>query len=174
VTAQASTKLRRPAGAADDELLRHLAGFVRFILQTCGRDVLQTIDEHQLSLSQLKALQILGEQVEDVSLKGLGDHLGLSLPAISRAVDGLVQRGLVSRTEDTADRRIKRVRVTAGGRALVDALTALRMRELGQFVATLAPRDRARLSAALAPLAQRDEIAAMIPRQRAGGRRRNA
>ena len=43
-----------------------------------------------------------------VSVKELAEELGLSLPGASRAVDALLQRGLVERREDEHDRRMKR------------------------------------------------------------------
>ena len=141
-----------------------LSGFVRYLLSRCGGDYLQAIEDRGLSLSQIKALHVLAEAAEDVSLKGLGDKLGLSMPAISRAVDGLVQRRLVTRTEDRLDRRIKRVRVTAAGRDVVDELVQLRLAEIEEFLTTLSTRERDRLRAALAPIMAREDVAAMRPR----------
>jgi DNA-binding MarR family transcriptional regulator len=146
-------------------LLPDLAAFVRYVMQTCGRDFFQAVGEAELSFSQLKVLQLLGEQDEDLSLKGLADHFGLSLPAMSRAVDDLVQRGLVTRTEDSEDRRMKRVRATRAGRALVGRLMDLRIAGLAAFVETLKPAERARLQKALAPIVAREDIAPLRPRR---------
>ncbi len=125
--------------------------------------MLEVIDELGLSLTQLKAVQLLSSvDAHDMSVKQLGDSLELSLPAISRAVDGLVHRGLVTRTEDEEDRRIKRVRPTKEANQLVARLTDIRFSQLGEFVETLTPRERNKLSAALAVLAERDDIAELV------------
>ena len=58
-----------------------------------------------------------------MALGAVADALGLSLPAISRAVDGLVQRGLVKREEDPRDRRSKLVTATAAGARTFERLT---------------------------------------------------
>jgi DNA-binding MarR family transcriptional regulator len=100
-----------------------------------------------------------------MSVKQLGDSLELSLPAISRAVDGLVQRGLVTRTEDEEDRRIKRVRPTKEADQLVARLTDIRFSQLEQFVDTLTPREAGKLAAALAVLVERDGIAELLPQK---------
>jgi DNA-binding MarR family transcriptional regulator len=125
--------------------------------------MLEVIDELGLSLTQLKAVQLLAtSEPSEMSLKQLGDGLELSLPAISRAVDGLVQRGLVTRTEDSSDRRMKRVAPTAEAHGLVSRLIDIRFSQLGEFVDTLTPRERNKLAAALAVLAKRDDIATLL------------
>ena len=125
--------------------------------------MLEIIDELGLSLTQLKAVQIISTAGgEEMSLKQLGDSLELSLPAISRAVDGLVQRGLVTRTEDESDRRIKRVRPTAEAERLVARLIDIRFEQLGTFVESLDQRERSKLTSALAVLAEREDIAQLL------------
>jgi len=101
---------------------------------------------------------------EGFHLLNLGDHrqLELSLPAISRAVDGLVHRGLATRTEDEEDRRIKRVLPTKEAEQLVARLIDIRFSQLGEFVDSLTPRERNKLAPALAVLAERDEIAELL------------
>jgi DNA-binding MarR family transcriptional regulator len=130
------------------------------------------VGELELSLTQLRALHVLAYDVEQTSLKDLADRLGLSLPTVSRSVDGLVQRGLVTRAEDAADRRMKQVRATPSAPELLERLTELRLAGIEAFVATLAPRERTRLAAALAPLAEREEIASRCtaPRKRVRAR----
>ena len=65
-------------------------------MQTHGRDLIHLAHDFDLSFSQMKALHALALDKGDgaVSVKSLGEHLGLSLAAMSRAADELVQRGL--------------------------------------------------------------------------------
>lgn len=119
------------------------------LLGTAGTEFLRRIDDLGLSLSQVKALHLLGEGEGDRTLKDLGDELGLSLPAMSRAVDALVKRGLVNRAEDAEDRRFKRVCATAAGRELTRELVGVRLAGLEEFIATLDERQRKALERAL-------------------------
>src|SRR3954468_23960203 len=135
-------------------------------MQTHGRDLIHLAHEFELSFSQLKALHFLHGE-EDLSVKALGESLGLSLAAISRAADELVQRGLVDRTEDPSDRRMKRLRLTDAGHELVQKMRELRMAGFEQFVATLSAKERAQLTKALEPILARDELVAFC-----GGRPR--
>jgi DNA-binding MarR family transcriptional regulator len=64
----------------------------------------------------------------------------------------------VTRTEDETDRRSKRVRPTKDAEQLTARLVDIRFSQLGEFVDTLSPRERNKLAAALAVLAERDGI----------------
>jgi DNA-binding MarR family transcriptional regulator len=165
---QASTASKQVV--TDDQIVGTLAAFLHHIFKTCGPKggMLEVIDELGLSLTQLKAIQLLcSVDAPDMSVKQLGDSLELSLPAISRAVDGLVHRGLVTRTEDEEDRRIKRVRPTKDAEQLVARLTDIRFSQLGEFVETLTPREHNKLAAALAVLAEREDIAELVTEKQA-------
>ncbi|MFL5781193.1 MAG: MarR family winged helix-turn-helix transcriptional regulator [Thermoleophilaceae bacterium] len=143
----------------DARLSEHLYGLMKFLLHGHGGDYVRAVGELELSLTQLRALHVLTYEAEQMSLKELADRLGLSLPAVSRSIDGLVQRGLVTRAEDAADRRMKQVRATAEAPGLLDRLTELRLAGIEQFLATLTPRERTKLASALALIAEREEIA---------------
>jgi DNA-binding MarR family transcriptional regulator len=144
----------------DTALANRVGLFVGYLMQTCGKDVIQLAADFEVSFSQMKALHVLHEHDEPTSVKALGDRLGLSMAAISRAADDLVQRGLVDRIEDPDDRRIKRLSLTPTGRDFVRRLIEARLAGLEEFVATLSDDERARLDAAIAPILARPEVAA--------------
>ncbi len=147
-----------PARAGGDELVTQLYAFIKYLLHGHGDDFAKAMGELELSLTQLRALYVLAYDVEQASLKDLSEHLGVSLPAVSRSVDNLVHRGLATRAEDTEDRRMKQVRATPAALELVERLAELRLAGIDEFVATLSSRERARLSSAMALLAEREEI----------------
>ena len=138
-----------------------MAALWKYLIHTHGTDFFETVGELDLSFTQVRALSILARDVERATLGELGERLGLSLPAVSRAVEGLVKRGYVTRAEDADDRRFKQVAATDDGRAHMDRLMELRVAGFADFVKTLDPADRERLADALTPIVARDEIAAM-------------
>lgn len=103
------------------------------------------VDELDLAMTQVKCLFVLGNCAEELSVKDLADRLGLSLPAGSRTVEGLLRRGLVERREDEHDRRIKRVRLTAEGRSTMERIGQARLHGLEAFAASLTPAQRSAL-----------------------------
>jgi DNA-binding MarR family transcriptional regulator len=117
-------------------------------------DLFRVVGELDASFSQVKILFRLGEAGEQ-PLKDVAGALGLSLPAASRAVDGLVQRGLVTRHESPEDRRSRIVALAPEGRSAVERVLSARLATLDDFVAELPEAERAALAAALAPIAER-------------------
>jgi DNA-binding MarR family transcriptional regulator len=87
---------------------------------------------------------------------------------MSRAVDGLYERGLIDRKEDPADRRMKRLRLTPAGRAVTASLAEGRLAGIERFLATLSDEEADSLRGALALiLASHAEIAELRPARRA-------
>jgi DNA-binding MarR family transcriptional regulator len=70
----------------------------------------------RLSLYQFRALFFLN-RAKDCSLSVAADHLGLSLPAMSRLIHGLVVGGLVERRAVLTNRRQVALALTAAGRS---------------------------------------------------------
>src|SRR5204862_6651447 len=128
--------------AAREPVLEHVHSFMKYLTMRYGRNYWQAIGEAELSMSQLKVLHILTLEAPELSLKTLGDRLGLSLPAMSRAIESLVKRGLVTRAENAEHRRMKTVKVTDAGRDLVDHLLELRFAGIEEFVETLSIEER--------------------------------
>jgi DNA-binding MarR family transcriptional regulator len=140
---------------ADTDLVRDIGAFAKFILHAGGRDFYAAVGELDLSISQIRILHLLTREMENASLKALGDAIGLSLPAVSRSIDGLVHRNLVTRVENAEDRRLKTVRATGEARELVDHLMELRLAGIAEFVSTLSDKQRADLADALSPVVAR-------------------
>jgi DNA-binding MarR family transcriptional regulator len=113
----------------------------------------QALAEMDLSFTQVKALFTLegGER----SVGEIGAALGLSLPATSRAVDGLAQRGFVARRESAEDRRSKLVALTPQGRDVLEACVAGRRAAMERFVSVLSESECGALHSALLPIVER-------------------
>jgi DNA-binding MarR family transcriptional regulator len=106
-----------PGGTTTDtevtrDLLAHLHGLVESMKQY-AQDLAQ---EFGLSLSQLDALKSLGG--EPCSQRDLARSLHFDASNVTDIVDRLEQRGLVRRTVDPSDRRVRRLVLTAEGEAV--------------------------------------------------------
>jgi len=151
-----------PTTATDRELALRLGALMLHVLGSEGGSVMRAMDDTGLTFVQMKTLFTLaGDDAdgEPSSVKSLAERLGVSLPSASRAVDGLVKRGLGTRAEDPDDRRVRRVALSAKGRRLADTVMAARLRGLERFAAGLEPAERDGLESALELLLERDEIA---------------
>ena len=149
--------LDAPSGSSD-ALARDLGLLMRGLLERSNRSVFQAFEEVDLSFSQTKIVMSFTGREEPKSVKSIADAHGMSLAAASRAVDGLLKRGLVTRTEDPDDRRSKQIALTADGRAITDRLLDLRIAGIRDFVDALEPDERERLASALDPIVARGLI----------------
>lgn len=124
---------------------------------------LRVIEESGLSLTECKALLELGgkghAETHSWQVGDLAELFGVSVPSMSRAVDGLVKAKLATRVEDPEDRRVRRVKITAKGKDLVDKLVTVRRAGIESFAATLTAAQRRKLDAAVEALMDRDDIA---------------
>ena len=74
----------------------------------------RTLGAKALSLPQLRLLARLRRSSSTNA--ALADHLGVSLPAVTRLVQGLMKKGHVTRTVVASDRRQAQLECTAKGR----------------------------------------------------------
>jgi DNA-binding MarR family transcriptional regulator len=139
-----------PEAPAATELAEQLLALWRAVLAPRGVGSYAIFEELDLTLTQVKALTALS--AGELTVKDLAERLGLSLPGASRAVDALVDRGLLGRREDSSDRRMKRLCCTAAGHDALTRLDEARLAGVATFTATLPAAQRKRLSGALRPI----------------------
>jgi DNA-binding MarR family transcriptional regulator len=102
-------------------------------------------------------LRVLFE-VGETSPSKLAAFSGLTRGAVSKLVDRLLRKDLVSRTEASEDRRFQDVKLTAAGRALVPKLATLADRNDEEFFSHLSTKDRAALVAILKKLVAANKL----------------
>ncbi|RJL35954.1 MarR family winged helix-turn-helix transcriptional regulator [Bailinhaonella thermotolerans] len=103
-----------------ERLLELLASMQRDLLPSLVR-----MHEHDdLRMLDSVILQVL-ERGGAPTVKELAALIDRSVSRTSRILDDLVRRGLIERYEDEADRRVRRIRISAGG-----AETLRRIRDL--------------------------------------------
>ena len=122
--------------------------------RTASPEMFRVLGEVGLSFTQMKALFLLQEAGE-LTVKDISARLSMSLPAMSRSVDGLVQRGFVARRECESDRRSKQIALLPAGRDVLNRVTAARENALVAFASELPDAERTDLYTALLPIAKR-------------------
>ena len=117
------------------ELLREL---MCLVIQRSAGEMMRIMAAEGLSMPQMVSLHMLRD-CGPLSISAIAEKLSLSLAATSHLVDRMVQQELVLRSEDTTDRRQKRVAITPSGKALLERLVQARLREATQIMAGLPP-----------------------------------
>ncbi|MGA3284913.1 MAG: MarR family transcriptional regulator [Verrucomicrobiota bacterium] len=103
-----------PARQCAREILETVPLVMRFI-----RDQVRQRRTAGLSLPQFRTLVFLG-CTKNSSLSAVAEHLGLSLPAMSRLINGLVDDRLVERQLVLTNRRQIALTLTARGQATLE------------------------------------------------------
>ncbi len=101
-----------------------------------------------ISVPQFRTLGYLN-RFPGASLSDAADYIGLTLPAMSRLVDGLVMRKLVTRKTLAGDRRRMTLEVTARGRATLESALDPTREYLAERFAALDETERAAIVRAM-------------------------
>src|ERR1044072_3035436 len=147
--------------AEAQETAARLSALLRHVFLYARGNQLRVIEESGLSMTQCKALLELGglgEAADPRQVSDLAETFGVSVPSMSRAVDALVKKKLVTRLEDPDDRRVRRVAITAKGKQFVDTLLVVRQAGLESFAESLSAAQRRKLDAAIDSLMDREDL----------------
>ncbi len=103
-------------------LLRRLddlqSSFERRAISSWAEPLLST----PLTMQQLKVLTLIAAERDRATGHDLADALAVSVATMSGLVDRLVEHGMVRRSDDPDDRRIRRLAVTESGAATLRSL----------------------------------------------------
>jgi DNA-binding MarR family transcriptional regulator len=120
------------------------------LLDICARELMDTCPQivqsiriemrsgrgGDLSIPQFRTLRFI-QSNPDTSLSGLADFLGLTLPSVSKLVDGLVSQELVFRQESQIDRRRLTLILTQAGETIVNSARAEAQSNLASRLSSL-------------------------------------
>lgn len=101
-----------------------------------------------LSIQQFHAMKTI-QHHEGASLSEVSEHLGSTLSAASKLIDGLVERGYVHRETCKHDRRRLLLAITQIGEQAMESVDLEVRSLLAEKLALLSPNERAILSMAM-------------------------
>jgi DNA-binding MarR family transcriptional regulator len=121
------------------------------LIDTCARELIDTAPKimqairvemrrgrgSDISIPQFRSLAFI-QGNPDSSLSNLAEHLGLTLPSVSKLIDGLVKQKLVIRQESAVDRRRLTLELTQAGASIVNSSRAGAQANLAKKLSYLA------------------------------------
>jgi len=124
------------------------------LLELCARELMDTVPQivqalrvemrlgrgANVSIPQFRTLRFV-QRNPDSSLSDIANHLGLTLPSVSKLVDGLVKQKLVSRQESTTDRRRLTLGLTRIGESIVNVARANAQASLAKTLSRLSDNE---------------------------------
>ena len=108
--------------AERDALMGDLLRAQRVWETTVTPPMIEQLLTFPLTIQQLKVLAILVTDTRANTVQGLATTIGVSLATMSGIIDRLGNQGMVTRTEDPNDHRVRRVEATPQGRETVQRL----------------------------------------------------
>jgi DNA-binding MarR family transcriptional regulator len=131
---QREIRQRKPFRRLEDEAFVNLLRTGDALMQ----GVAATLKPTGLSPTQYNVLRILrGAEPDGLACREIGERMITRDPDITRLLDRLEERGLVTRSRDTADRRVIVTRITRKGLRILlpldGPIQALHVRQLGHL-----------------------------------------
>jgi DNA-binding MarR family transcriptional regulator len=119
----------------------HLGYWLRFVSNHVSHAFSRKMEARGVTVAEWVVLrELFGRNA--ITPSELAERLGMTRGAISKLVDRLTRKSLVTRTADKEDRRYQSVALTAEGRAIVPELAELADLNDEEFFAALSASDR--------------------------------
>ena len=131
-----------------DPFVTTLQRWIEVLMQRSIRDFMGYARESGLSMSQLGALFQI-HRTGGSGVTDLGDNLGVTSSAASQLLERLVHQGLILRSEDPSDRRVKQLVLTEKGLQVLQESIRARQSWLSDLAGTLSDREKEAIIAAL-------------------------
>ncbi len=137
--------------ATNQAQIEHCASLVMEIVPTIMRTLRTEMRSHRspdLSVPQFRALNYVSRNA-GASLSDVAEHVGLTLPSMSKLIDTLVGRRLLTREVASDDRRRLTLALTASGHDTLHNTRQATLARLAQDLAILSPEECAAVSDAM-------------------------
>ena len=120
-----------------------------------GLRINRLIKPFRITYTDLDLLATLRRSGEPFTLtpEQLRQSVLLTSGAMTAAIDRLEKKGHIKRRQDSKDRRVRRISLSAQGRALIDEVIELRFKEAEDALSALTQSERERLYGLLRKLA---------------------
>jgi DNA-binding MarR family transcriptional regulator len=142
---------------AVSELRSHLGFWLRFVSNHVSYSFAARTEASGVTVAEWVVLrEIYGKT--GVVPSALAESTGLTRGAISKLVDRLLNKKLLTRSERSDDRRYQSIALTPAGQALVPRLAALADETDAKFFAALSASERQELESILKKLVRANEL----------------
>jgi DNA-binding MarR family transcriptional regulator len=126
-------------------LARRLMELAPMMMQSMVRE-LRTVDHH-IEPNHMQILGLLARR--QFTMSELADKQRVSLPAVSKTISALVDRGWVERMAVPDDRRVVQLKLTAEGLGLLKEMRRTMIASVERILDRLTAEERAQLSTGL-------------------------
>lgn len=146
---------KKPEASA---LKSHIGYWMRVVSNHVSHAFAKKLESSDVTVAEWVVLREMYGGDETTSPGKVAELTGLTRGAVSKLVERLLQKSLVSRSESSGDRRFQDIRLTPQALALVPKLAALADQNDAEFFNVLGPSERKQLTELLRKLATHHQL----------------
>jgi DNA-binding MarR family transcriptional regulator len=147
----------QPPKQTVSELKSHTGFWLRFVSNHVSHAFARQLLDSGVTAAEWVVLRTIYD-TEETPPSALAEQTGLTRGAISKLIERLVLKKLVSRKEGNDDRRYQRIALTPAGRRLVPKLAAIADSNDQEFFSPLTAREHETLVATLKKLVHAHDL----------------
>jgi DNA-binding MarR family transcriptional regulator len=135
------------------DLKKHVGFWLRFVSNHVSQAFARKLLDSGVTVAEWVVMREMFDD-EETSPGVLAERIGMTRGGVSKLVDRLVSKKLVTRRERSDDRRFQSIALTAAGRRLIPQLATLADQNDDEFFHPLSTLERAALIATMKKLVQ--------------------
>lgn len=143
--------------ATHDPLERHLGYWMRLVSNEVSDAFARALSDRQISVAEWVALNHIANRANSTN-SAMAASIGMTRGAVSKILDKLESKGLVSRVASADDSRVQILSLTRDARRLLPKLTAIADGNDDHFFSVLDESERNTLRDLLQKLAELNQI----------------
>ncbi len=143
----------RASSRTVSDLKKHIGFWLRFVSNHVSYAFARKLQASGVTVAEWVVMREMFDEKE-ISPGVVAERIGMTRGGVSKLVDKLVGKALITRTDRTDDRRFQSIALTAAGRRLIPQLAKLADENDEEFFGPLSEKERAALLASMKKLVQ--------------------
>ena len=127
---------------AASALRSHIGYRMRIVSNAVSHSFSRKLAVHEVTVAEWVVLREMYSSDDSTPPSKIAEITGLTRGAISKLIDRLLQKGFVTRTESSEDRRYQEIKLTASAVKLVPKLASIADENDESFFSVLSKADR--------------------------------
>ncbi len=139
-------------------LKSHIGYWLRIVSNAVSHSFAKKLAATDVTVAEWVILREMYSGDETTSPSVVADMTGLTRGAVSKLIERLLQKGLVTRAEASGDRRYQEIRLTSAAKKLVPRLASIADENDGSFFSVLTTSERSALKSILVKMAESHQL----------------
>ena len=143
--------------SSPDPFLSTIHEWMELIMHRSMRGYMHYAREKGLSRSMIGTLFHLSHR-DHAGVTDLGEHLGVSSAAASQMLEHLVEEGLIRRSEDPDDRRMKKITLTEEGTRVIKESVSARLGWIDALEESFSEKEKEQITKSMRLIIEKVEL----------------